>query len=79
MIDPGCSELENIDIRVAAGDCSVTERRRWRRLIKPAKLYICTLKHYRHEEDGRTAPGVRGQGTLPLSHSWNVVTKILIY
>ena len=25
-----CSELENSDIRVAVGDCSVIERRRWR-------------------------------------------------
>ena len=25
-----CSELENSDIRVAVGDYSVTERRRWR-------------------------------------------------
>ena len=31
------SELENSGIRVAVGDCSVTER-----LIKPAKLCICT-------------------------------------
>ena len=27
---PVCSELENSGIRVAVGDCSVTERRRWR-------------------------------------------------
>ena len=27
---PVCSELENHGIRVAVGDCSVTERRRWR-------------------------------------------------
>ena len=26
---PVCSELENSGIRVAVGDCSVTERRRW--------------------------------------------------
>ena len=29
-IDPVSSELENSGIRVAVGDCSVTERRRWR-------------------------------------------------
>ena len=27
------------------------------RLIKPAKLYMCMQKHYKHKEDGRTAPG----------------------
>ena len=27
---PVCSELENSGIRVAVGDCCVTERRRWR-------------------------------------------------
>ena len=24
---------------------------------KPAKLYMCTQKHYKHYEDGRMAPG----------------------
>ena len=46
------------------------------RLIKPAKLYICTQKHYKHNEDGRTAPDVCGNGSVPLSHSENVVTRI---
>ena len=46
------------------------------RLIKPAKLYMCMQTHYKHEEDGRTAPGVRGHGSVPLSHSGNVVTRI---
>ena len=36
------SELGSSGISVAVGDCSVTECRWWRRLIKPAKLYICT-------------------------------------
>ena len=26
------------------------------RLIKLAKLYMCTHKHYKHDKDGRTAP-----------------------
>ena len=39
---PVSSELENSGIRVAVGDCSVTERRRGVRLIKPAKLCMCT-------------------------------------
>ena len=46
------------------------------RLIKPAKLYICTQTHYKHDEDGRTAPDVCGHGSIPLSHSGNVVTRI---
>ena len=27
------------------------------RLIKPAKLYMCTQEHYKHNEDGGMAPG----------------------
>ena len=49
------------------------------RLIKPAKLYICTQKHYKHNEDGRTVPGVCGNGSVLLSHSENVVTRIGIH
>ena len=32
-------------------------------------------KHYKHNEDGRRAPGVCGNGSVPLSHSGNVVTR----
>ena len=39
------------------------------RFIKPAKLHMCTQKHYIHNGDGRMAPGE------PLSHSGNVVTR----
>ena len=39
------------------------------RIIKPAKLY----------KDGRTAPGVRDHGSVPLGHAGNVVTRIRIY
>ena len=46
------------------------------RLIKPAKLCMCTQKHYKHNEAGRTAPGVCGNGSVPLSHSRSVVTRI---
>ena len=71
---PVSSELENSGIRVAVGDCSVTERVGGGvRLIKPAKLHV-HAKHYIHDEDGRTAPGVCGNGSVPLSHSGNVVT-----
>ena len=31
--------------------------------------------HYKHNEDGRMAPGVRSHGSVPLSHSGNVVTR----
>ena len=46
------------------------------RLIKPAKLYMCTQRHYKHEEDGRTAPAVRGHGSVQLSHSENIFMRI---
>ena len=46
------------------------------RLIKPAKFYMCTQIHYKLDEDGRTAPGVGGHGSVRLSHSGNVVTRI---
>ena len=36
-------------------------------------------KHNKHNEDGRTAPGVCGNGSVPLSHSGNVVTRIGIH
>ena len=70
---PVSSELENSGIRVAVGDCSVTERRRWR---PPYQTVHVHAKHYKHDEDGRTAPGVCGNGSVPLSHSGNVVTRI---
>ena len=37
---------------------------------------MCAHKHYKYDKDGRTAPGVRGHGSLTLSHSGNVVTRI---
>ena len=49
------------------------------RRIKLAKLCMCTQKHYKHNEDGRTEPGVCGNGSVPLSHSGNVVTRIGIH
>ena len=49
-------------------------------LIKPAKLHVHVhAKHYKHNEDGRTVPGVCGNGSVPLSHSGNVVTEIGIH
>ena len=77
--DPVSSELENSGIRVTVGDCSVTERRRWRPPYQTGKTVHVHAKHYKHNEDGRTAPGVCGNGSVPLSHSGNVVTRIEIH
>ena len=39
---PVCSGLENSGIRVAVGDCSVTERRRWRPPYQTGKTaHVC--------------------------------------
>ena len=76
---PVSSELENSGIRVAVGDCSVTERRRWRPPYQTGKTVHVHAKHYTHNKDGRTAPGVCGNGSVPLSHSGNVVTRMGIH
>ena len=76
---PVSSELENSGIRVAVGDCSVTERRRWRPPYQTGKTVHVHAKHYKHNEDRRTAPGVCGNGFVPLSHSGNVVTRMGIH
>ena len=76
---PGSSELENSGIRVAVGDCSVTKRQRWRAPYQTGKTVHVHAKHYKHNEDGRTAPDVCGNGSVPLSHSGNVVTRIGIH
>ena len=76
---PVSSELEKSGIRVAVGDCSVTERRRWRPPYQTGKTVHVHAKHYKHNEDRRTAPGVCGNGSVPLSHSGNVVTRIGIH
>ena len=33
-------------------------------LIKPAKLHMCGQTHNKNDEDGRTAPGVPGHGSV---------------
>ena len=73
------SELENSGISVAVGDCSDTDRWRWRPPYQTGKTAHVHAKHYNHNEDGRTAPGVCGNGSVPLSHSGNVVTRIGIH
>ena len=76
---PVSSELENSGIRVAIGDCSVTERRRWRPPYQTGKTVHVHAKHYKHNDDGCTAPGVCGNGSVPLSDSRNVVMRIGIH
>ena len=76
---PVSSELENSCIRVAVGDRSVTERPRWHPPYQTGKAVHVHAKHYKHNEDGRTAPGVCSNGSVPLSHSGNVVTIIGIH
>ena len=74
---PVSSELENSGIRVAVGDCSVTERRRWCPPYQTSKTVHVRAKHYKHNEEGRTAPAVCSNGSSPLSHSaGKVVTRI---
>ena len=73
---PVSSELKNSGIRLAAGDCSVTERRPWRPPYLTGKTVHVHAKHYKHNEDGRMAPDVCSSGSVPLSHSGNVVTRI---
>ena len=70
------SELENSGIRVAVGDCSVTERRGWRPPYQTGKTMHV---HAKHNEDRRMVPGVCGNGSVPLSHSWNIATRIGIH
>ena len=74
-LHPVSSELENSGIRVVIGDCSVSERRRWRPPYQTDITMHVHTKHYKYNEDGRTAPGVCGNGSGPLSHSGNVVTR----
>ena len=66
-------------IRVAVGDCSVTERRRWRPPDQTGKTVHVHATHYKHNEVGRTAPGLCGNDSVLLSHSGNVVTSFGIY
>ena len=78
---PGClhpvsSELENSGIRVAVGDCSVIERRLGHPPYHTGKTVHVHAKHYKHDEDGYTMLDVCSNGSVPLSHSRNVVRRI---
>ena len=73
---PVSSELESSSIRLAVGDCSVTEHRRWH---PPCQIGKSVHVHPKHYKDRRTTPGVCGSVSVPLSHSGNVVTIIGIH
>ena len=64
-LHPVSSELENSGIGVAIGDCSVTERRRWRPPYQTGKTVHVHTKHYEHNKDRRTAPVVCVNGSVP--------------
>ena len=53
---------------MAVDDCSVTECRPWRPPFQTVKTVHVHTKHYKHNENGRTAPGVCGHGSVPPSH-----------
>ena len=76
---PVSSELENSGIRVVVGDCSVTEHRGWRPPDQTGKTVHVHAKHYKHNEDRRTALGVCGNGE-PLGErryeNWNTHTHV---
>ena len=74
---PVSSELENSGIRVAVGDCSVTERRRWRPPYQTGKTVHVHAKHYKHNEDRRTARGVCGNGYVRYEN-WNTHTHTIL-
>ena len=63
---------KNSTIRVAVGDCSVSERRRRRPPYQTGKTVHV---HYNR----CMAPGVRGPGSEPLHHSREVVTRNGLY
>ena len=48
-------------------------------LIKTGKTVHVHTKHYKHNEDGRTASGVCGNGSVPMSYSGKVVARIDIH
>ena len=72
------SELENSGIRVAVGDCSVTERRWWRPPYQTGKTVHVHAKTQQTQR-GRMVLGVCGNGSVLLSHSGNIVMRIGIH
>ena len=75
---PASSELENSGIRVAVGDCSITECRRWRPPYQTGKTVHVHAKQYKHNEDRRRVCAAMVPHCW-LSHSGNVVMRIGIH
>ena len=46
------------------------------RLIKTVKTVHVHAKHYKHNEEGRTAPGVCGNGSILLSHLGTLLREL---
>ncbi|MEW8309308.1 MAG: hypothetical protein AB2695_19595, partial [Candidatus Thiodiazotropha endolucinida] len=72
---PHQCELENSGIRVWSVIAMSLNVGDGVRIIKPAKL-SCARKNTTDNDDGRTAPAVRGYGSKPLSHSGSVIMRI---
>ena len=45
-------------------------------LIVLADLYMCMQKHYKHNDYGRTVPGVGGHGSVPISTRGTSLQKL---
>ena len=78
-LHPVCSELENSGIRVGSVIAvSLNVGRSAILLIKLTKLYMCkkSISTTVVNKGEHTAPGVSGLGSVPLSHSGNVVMRI---
>ena len=80
---PVSSELENSGIRVAVGDCSVTERRRWRppyQTGKTAHVHAKTLQTQRGRTHGAGCVRQWFRTAEPLGErryeNWNTHTKL---
>ena len=75
-ISSGAPGLVNRVFAVHAGTRGFECHRRWRPPYQTSKTVHVQQTNYKDDADGRTAPGVRGHGSVPLSHSANVVTRI---
>ena len=71
---PVSSELENSGIRVAVGDCSVTDT--VESALSNRQNCACARKTLQTQRGRTHGAGVCGNGSVPLSHSGNVVTRI---
>ena len=72
----GVRLIKPAKLYICSKTCSVTERRRWRPPYQTGKTVHMHANTLQTNGDGRTAPDVCGHGSVPLSHSGNVVTRI---